>query len=160
LGGKVEGEGKLVGYSDAGYSINKNNGKGRTGALIKFNNGSIYWKSKLQTVVTRSTAEAELIASEHVANVLKWGTGLLRDIGFKMDQAARLWTDNKPALFIMDDMSSIRNVRNIAVTAHSLKEMKAREVIDPKYLQTTEMIADVLTKPLGISLLSLLRVWD
>ena len=50
-------------YSDADHSGNPDNGKSTSGMVVKMGTGAISWASKLQSIVTLSTTEAEYIAA-------------------------------------------------------------------------------------------------
>ena len=50
-------------YSDADHGGNPDNGKSTSGMVVKMGTGAISWASKLQSIVTLSTTEAEYIAA-------------------------------------------------------------------------------------------------
>jgi len=58
-GGSLEG---LVGYTDSDWAGDKHDQKSQDGYIFKMAGAPISWKSKKQTVVSRSTTEAEYSA--------------------------------------------------------------------------------------------------
>ena len=54
-------------YSNANHGGNPNNGKSTSSIVVKMSTGAISWASKLQSIVTLSTTEAEYIAAIQAA---------------------------------------------------------------------------------------------
>ena len=59
---KGDDDGNLVGFSDADWAGDSNNKKTTSGYVFVMNGGAIRWKSRKQTCVALSTAEAEYVA--------------------------------------------------------------------------------------------------
>ena len=59
---KRDDDGNLVGFSDADWAGDSNNRKSTSGYVFVMNGGAISWKSRKQTCVALSTAEAEYVA--------------------------------------------------------------------------------------------------
>ena len=68
----------LVGYSDAGYKVDR---KSTSGCCQLLGSSLITWHSKKQNSVALSTAEAEYIAAGACCTQLLWITQQLRDFG-------------------------------------------------------------------------------
>jgi hypothetical protein len=88
----------FVCYSDADYGGDKDNGKSTGGYVIKVGTGAISWSSKLQSVVTLSTTEAEYIAA--VEKEMIWTHNILSEFGYKVDGVFIMEMDNQSAISV------------------------------------------------------------
>jgi hypothetical protein len=79
--------------------------------------GAVSWRSSKQTVSTRSTKEAELVALDSVALEVEWLRDLLSDLPTlaKMISAVLVYCDNTSVLLkvnsIKDNKKSSRHIR-------------------------------------------------
>ena len=69
--------GVLEGYSDASWIAKKSGSNGVTGYVFTLAGGAISWKSTRQTIITRSTFEAELCALDVTGSEAEWLHGLM-----------------------------------------------------------------------------------
>ena len=69
--------GVLEGYSDASWIAKKSGSNGVTGYVFTLAGGAISWKSSRQTIITRSTFEAELCALDVTGSEAEWLHGLM-----------------------------------------------------------------------------------
>ena len=60
----------------------------------------ISWKSKKQSVVSRSSAESEYRAMAQSVCEIMWICQLLMEVGMKTSGPAKLWCDNQAAMHI------------------------------------------------------------
>nr|XP_016457629.1 PREDICTED: uncharacterized mitochondrial protein AtMg00810-like [Nicotiana tabacum] len=58
--------------------------KSVTGYLVKFGNALVYWKSKKQMTVSRSSADAEFRSMASCAIEVTWMIGLFKELGVKI----------------------------------------------------------------------------
>ena len=71
-----DSSGNYVGYSDANWGGDLDDRKSTSGYVFLISGGAISWKSKKQTCIALSTAEAEYIALAHAGQEAAW----LRDL--------------------------------------------------------------------------------
>ena len=69
----------VVGCSDASYACH-DDGKSRTGGCAGFPGAFFIFVSSKQTIVTKSSTEAELVAINDVIDYLVWLKALLEEI--------------------------------------------------------------------------------
>eukprot|EP00731_Ephydatia_muelleri_P016374 Em0009g798a len=69
---KQNGDGNLVGFSDANWAGDPNDRKSTSGYIFVMNGGAISWKSRKQTCVALSTAEAEYVTLASAAQETAW----------------------------------------------------------------------------------------
>jgi hypothetical protein len=80
--GKLEW--KLLVYSDSDWANNKENRKSVGGYMIFLNDVLISWRSKLQRVVSLSSAEAEFYACTEAVKEVPFIKQLLEFLGVKV----------------------------------------------------------------------------
>ena len=111
--------------------------------------GFIYAKSVKQKCVSRSSVEAVLIAADssipHVLNL----RGLMTELRYPQPPTI-FYQDNQSPIWLSGHGSSgSRRTQHIKVRFHYLKERTQLKDIQLRYKPTEEMMADILTKPLG-----------
>ena len=75
--------------------ICKETGKSTSGYLVMMGTS---WNSKLQSIVTLSTTEAEYEAAVSAGQEIVWMCQLLSEMGYSFNVALKLLTDNQSAL--------------------------------------------------------------
>ena len=81
------GPSEIVGYSDSDWAGDKSDRKSTSGFVFLFAGGALSWKSKKQTVVARSTAEAEIVALDLAAREALWYRKLAAEL--QLDKLVR-----------------------------------------------------------------------
>ena len=85
----------LQGYSDADWAGDPTDRRSTTGYCFCLGDSLISWRSKKQTVVTRSSTEAEYRALAATTTELIWLRWLLQDLGVDCSTATKLHCDNR-----------------------------------------------------------------
>ncbi|KAL0361366.1 UNVERIFIED_CONTAM: Retrovirus-related Pol polyprotein from transposon TNT 1-94 [Sesamum radiatum] len=75
-----EGFAVLEGYSDASWIAKNSGSNGCSGYVFTLGGGAVSWKSAKQTLITRSTFEAELCAWDTTGTEAEWLFGLLSQL--------------------------------------------------------------------------------
>ena len=136
-----------VGYCDASYASDLDTRRSTTGYVFRFHSGAISWSSRLQPTVAVSTAEAEYMAASAAVKEALWLTYLFADLGFAL-RPVKLLTDNQAALSLMKHPIASARSKHIDVLYHFARERVARGEIIVRYVPTSEMVADTMTKAL------------
>ena len=89
----VEGE-PFMTYGDADLGGNADSGKSTTGYIVLMSGAAISWQSKLQSIVAKSTTEAEFVAASTTGNEIMWLRNVLKELGFEVKQSSSLFMDN------------------------------------------------------------------
>lgn len=71
-----------------------------SGYLIKFGNSLITWKSKKQTTVSRSSAQAEYKSLASIVTEVIWLTRFLKEIVIEFELPIEIFSDSKTAMQI------------------------------------------------------------
>ena len=136
----------------------------RTGFVIKYADCPIYWKSKLQTEITLSTAEAEYIAlSTALREVIPLLT-VMKEINevfpLMMEPPnfyCKVWEDNQSCIAMATSQKFTPRTKHIALKYHHFKQYVESGQIQINYVHTELQQADILTKPVKIELFPKLR---
>jgi hypothetical protein len=70
----------LEGFSDANWISDSDQMKSTSGYVFTLAGGAVSWRSSKQSVLTRSTKEAELVALDSAALEAEWLRDLLSDL--------------------------------------------------------------------------------
>ena len=143
-------EDDIVGYSDSDYAGTKD-GRKSTGAYTFLLAGApISHCSKLQPTVALSTCEAEYMALTEAAKEAIWCARFLAELGYrKKDTPVLLRGDNQGSIALAENPEFHRRTKHIEIKWHWIREVVELGRVSIKFIPTTEMVADGLTKPLA-----------
>ncbi|KAK8931089.1 hypothetical protein KSP39_PZI016659 [Platanthera zijinensis] len=154
----------LVAYSDADYAGSIDDRRSTTGFCTYFGGHLITWRSKKQTVIVRSSAEAEYRAMAVVVSELTWLEGLLGDLGVRLSYPTTLFCDSQATIHIAKNPVFHERTKHIEVDCHFIREKVQSKKIDLEHVPATDQVADILTKalsrPLYYQFLSKLGAYD
>ncbi|KAM1815735.1 hypothetical protein ACFX12_000216 [Malus domestica] len=140
---------QIMGYCDADWAGNAIDRKSTTGYCTFVGGNLVTWKSKKQTVIARSSAEAEYRAMASTACELIWLKGLLCDLGVFTAQPMTLFCDNQAAMHIASNPVFHERTKHIEVDCHYIREQVQSQVIQTHYVKSFDQLADIFTKPLA-----------
>ena len=135
-------------YVDAAYGVHAD-GKSHTGSCVAIGDvGSVHCKSSKQSIVTKSSTEAELVALSDSANQGLYLRNFLKDQGYKMGPIV-IYQDNTSCMALVDrGRSGAERTRHIGIKYFWLSERVTRGEAEVGHKGTKEMYANLLTKPL------------
>ena len=148
---------KLVGYCDADWANCSASRKSVTGNLLQVAGGPVIWTSKLQPIVALSSTEAELISLTMGTQSALWCRGWLEETGNAQTSATVMYEDNQSTISLSAHPRSYGRTKHIAARWFFCREASERGDIEVVYLPTSEMLADMLTKPVPAAVLMRLR---
>lgn len=117
--------------------------------MFKYAGGAVSWASRKQSSVTLSSMESEYVALSEASQELVWLLKLFKDFGEEQKGAVKVYEDNQSCIQFVDSDRVSRRSKHIETRAHYVKELCEGQVMELKYCPTEDMVADVLTKPLG-----------
>ncbi|XP_070664508.1 uncharacterized mitochondrial protein AtMg00810-like [Malus domestica] len=120
----------ISGYTDADWAGNALDRKFITGLCTFVGGNLVTWKSKKQSVVARSSAEAEYRAMASTACELIWLKNMLLDLGFPHQQPMSLYCDNQAAMHITSNLVFHERTKHIEVDRHYVRNQVQSKVID------------------------------
>jgi hypothetical protein len=147
------GDGTANGIVDVKASIDASfaphpDGKSHSGLVISVGSGSIDSKSKKQSLTTKSSYEAELVAlSDMSSEVIKTRDFLLEQ-GYKIGPI-RVEQDNQACIaMVAKGRPENPRTRHINVRFFFIKDRVDAGELEVVYVPTEVLVADIMTKPL------------
>jgi hypothetical protein len=140
---------RLYGYCDADWAGCPLTRRSLTAYFVMLGSSPISWKTKKQTTVSRSSAEAEYRSMAAATCELKWLKGLLSSLGVEHVDLMHLYCDSQSALHIANNPVLHERTKHIEVDCHFVRDEIVKGSIQPLYVHTSKQLADILTKALG-----------
>lgn len=139
---------RLIGYSDADYAEDVPTRHSTSGYVAFYGQGPIAWRCQLQSIVTLSTTEAELVSAvDLVKDLLPMKETLLEIKGIE-DEPTEVRIDNISTVKVVNNPESTKRTKHIDVRYRWINEMTESKKIKPVHIYGAEQAADILTKPL------------
>jgi len=112
----------IVGYSDVDWAGDVNDRRSTSGYCVLMGGNLISWRSKKQTVVARSSTEAEYRAMAHATCELLCLKHLLEELKFCELGPMELKCDNQSALYLSSNPVFHERTKHIEVDCHFIRE--------------------------------------
>lgn len=112
-------------------------------------NGVVSWRSKKQSVTSRSSAEAEYRALADASCEVIWLKNLLIELGVNIKGLVSLFCDSKSAVDLTVNHVYHASTKHIEIDCHFIREKIQPGLINVSQISTKVNTADILTKGLG-----------
>ena len=143
------GQREVEGFVDADWAGSVEDSKSTIGCCTKLWGKSVTWRSKKQTIVDRSSAEAEYRAIAQGVCELIWLSCLMKELQVQGELPMRMHCDNKAAISIAHDPAHHDRTKHVEVDRHFIKEKIEDGIISLTYVPTRNQTTDILTKGLS-----------
>ena len=137
---------ELQAYSDATWASDPSDRRSLSAYCIFLGSSLIAWKTKKQTAVSRSSAEAELRAMAAVTTEVTWLQWLLEDFGVMASTPTPLSSDSTGALSIAWDPVKHELTKHIGVDASYMRSQVHDQIVALQYVPSEFQLADFFTK--------------
>ena len=152
---------ELTGFSDSDWAGDLSDRKSTSAFVFKVAGGAVSWASRKQTIVAASTCEAEYISLCATSKEALWLRRVIHDIinpvktvkDLHPNRPTKILSDNQSAIALAANEAINRRNKHIDIAYHFVRDTIKRGEIALHHLPTTDMPADMLTKPLGRILL-------
>lgn len=142
----------LEGYSDSNWISDVDELYATSGYVFTLGGAAVSWRSCKQTILTRSTMEAELTALDTATVEAEWLRELLLDLPIveKPVPAILMNCDNQTVIVkVNSSKDNLKSSRHIKRRLKSVRKLRNSGVISLDYIQTAKNLADPFTKGLS-----------
>ena len=122
------------------------------GFLGCYRGGAVSWKSYKQTILTKSTMEAELIALDTASSEAEWLRDLLMDLPVveKPIPAISMNCDNQTVITkVNSSKDNMKSTRHVKRRLKFVRKLRNSGVIALDYIHTSNNLTDQFTKGLS-----------
>jgi len=147
----------LEGYSDSNWISDADAIKATSGYVFTLAGAAVTWRSCKQTILTRSTMEAELVALDTATVEAEWLRELLMDLPLveKPVPAILMYCDNQTVLIkVTSTKDNSKPSRHVKRRLKSVRKLKNSGVIAVNYIHGEKNLADPFTKGLARTTIS------
>ncbi|XP_042958220.1 uncharacterized mitochondrial protein AtMg00810-like [Carya illinoinensis] len=137
---------ELHAFCDFDWAGNPDDRRSSSGYGIFLSNNLISWSAKKQSVVSRSSTEAEYRSLALVTAKLYWMIMLFKELNITLPKCPIIWFDNIGAFALASNLVFHARTKHIEVDYHFLREKVLNKDIQVKHISIANQIADVFTK--------------
>jgi histone deacetylase 1/2 len=101
--------------------------------------------------VSRSSTEAEYKSLANATAEVLWVQKLLTELKVPHPSKARLWCDNLGATYLSANPIFHARTKHIEIDFHFVRERVAQKLLDIRFINSGDQIADGFTKPLPVA---------
>ncbi|XP_026449789.1 uncharacterized protein LOC113349954 [Papaver somniferum] len=140
---------RLHAYTESDWAGDITDRRSTSGYCMFLGNSLISWRSKKQSVVSRSSVEAEYRAMTHTTSEIVWLRWLLGDMGIHLTESTPLYCDNKAAIDIAHNDVFHERTKHIEIDCHFVQRYFKKKTITLPYVSSQFQLADLFTKSLS-----------
>jgi hypothetical protein len=142
---EIESE-SVYGFCDSDFANDPYDRRSRSGFAFFIARSIVTWASRLQEIVTLSTAEAEYVALTEAVKEGLWIRNLLQELNVKID--LNIYMDNTAAIAMAQSSAINRRTKYIDARYHKVRELVEGGIVNLFYTQSNDNLADIFTKNL------------
>ncbi|GKV22643.1 hypothetical protein SLEP1_g32495 [Rubroshorea leprosula] len=136
----------LRAYSDVDWAGDPSDRRSTTSYYLFLGNFLIYWRSKKQTILSRSSTEAKYRALRDTTLELLSLRWLLEDMGIPQPSSTNLYCDNQSAMQIAHNDIFHERTKHIEVDCHFIRHHVAQRTVHLVFIGSVDQLADLFTK--------------
>ena len=140
----------VYGYYDASHADCPDTRRSTLAYVFFFEGCAISWHTKRHTYVTTSTNHSEYCSAAKAGREAKWFHSYFTAIGLsRLVSPIDLFSDSKGAIAMAYNPVHRAASKHVDLADHYARELQERGIITISYVNTKDMYADLLTKPLS-----------
>uniref|UniRef100_A0A2N9GF20 Reverse transcriptase Ty1/copia-type domain-containing protein n=1 Tax=Fagus sylvatica TaxID=28930 RepID=A0A2N9GF20_FAGSY len=137
---------ELRAYADADWAGDPTDRRSTTGYCFLLGSSLISWRSKKQSVVARSSTEAEYRALADATSELLWLRWLLADMGAPQTTSTPIHCDNRSAIHIAHNDVFHEHTKHIEIDCYFIRHHLQQSALHLLSVSSEDQLADVFTK--------------
>jgi len=138
----------LDSFVDADWAGDAVDRKSTSGYVIRLFGNVVFWKSKKQSSITKSSTSAEYVALSEVVTEINAIREMIKSFNLECKKPTKVYEDNKGAVIIARNGNFTKNSKHIEVQYHYVHENYLNRTIDVVKIKTDDNMADIFTKAL------------
>ncbi|XP_019258335.1 PREDICTED: uncharacterized protein LOC109236601 [Nicotiana attenuata] len=135
-------------YCDSDWAACPDSRKSVNRYIVLLGDSPISWKSKKQTTVSLSSAEAEYRSIRKVVGELVWIKRLLEELTVMCADPITVFRDSQAVVYIGRNPVFHERTKHIEVDCHFVWDKIQEGLIELHHISTSVQLADILTKAL------------
>lgn len=135
----------ITAYCDANWGNVKSSRRSTSGVLILMCGAPVVHKSKCQSTVALSSAEAEYLSLALATQEVVWLCFLLEEVGITFRGPRTIDMDNQSAIQITTNHGYTPRAKHVDLRAHFVRDHVESGTIELKYVASESQLADFLT---------------
>jgi hypothetical protein len=144
-------------FSDADWAGCVDDRRSTEGFAVYLGSNLISWTARKQTTVSRSSTEAEYKSLANATAEVLWVQKLLTELKVPHPPQARLWCDNLGATYLSVNPIFHARTKHIEIDFHFVRERVAQKLLEIRFINSEDQVADGFTKPLSVTKLQYFR---
>ena len=136
----------ILAYSDSDWAGCLSTRKSRSGGVILINGSWIITICKLQSSISLSSCEAELIALVEVIKEIMWLQNFLDELNVQYNRPTVIHVDNKSAIALAKNPVNHRASKHIDLRYKFMCRQLDDTRMQLEYIPTGDNLADLMTK--------------
>ena len=139
----------LWGFVDSDWAGCPDSRRSTTGYTLMLNGAAVAWKSKRQSVVALSSAEAEFMAASALVQEVIYTRCLLENLGFPQKEPTFIYEDNRTCIAWSEgSVGGSDRAKHIDLREHFVHDAVEAKILKLMPVNSVDNVADLLTKPL------------
>ena len=114
--------------------------------MLLLNGALISWRSRLQKVVSLSSAEAEFYACSEAVKEIPFVIQILEFLGIEVQRPVDVMVDHIGAIHMSQNQMSSSRTRHMDTRCHYVNNLQDDGVIKVKFVRSEDNASDVATK--------------
>ena len=145
---KKTGKLDLILYTDSDFASSRMDYRSTTGYCTIFGGNLVTWRSKKQSVVSKSSTEAEFRAMSKGIDEVMWIKHLMEELQVSYTKPIIIRCDNRSAISIAHDHVYHDRMKHVNIDRFYIQEHLEQGVLKTEHVASEEQCADIFTKGL------------